>query len=304
MSCRCSGKLRASEVVFTVRLSRAIPSWRSPSSSRARVSGGSPRHELAIENATSCFRRASPSFRRRPDRRVVRARGRVPGHRGPAYPRPWLLVPHAPWRPRPGGGKKGGGNLCQRAAPPARRRPRPQRSGCRAEARSRVGRQPSEPCTRRDSSAVGAAVGQLPLSGGRAVARPSHLGLDSRTAACLLVPLYVVLAAAMLAFAWRACMATWASPSAAVALRRPPSSRSRISLLWTRNIRRRCVELLFFSSPSPPSSSSFAASPWREWHPRALCATTLMSLPAFFPPSPSSNASPTARDVEPATLPP
>src|SRR6476659_2535615 len=68
--------------------------------------------------------------------------------------------------------------------------------------------------------------------------------------AYLLVPLYVVLAAAMLAFAWRA-------------------------------LRQGSIELLFFLFPFSALVVVVCRTPWRKWHPRAL-GTTLIALAGLF----------------------
>src|SRR3954464_9487342 len=101
--------------------------------------------------------------------------------------------------------------------------------------------------------------------------------------AYLLVPLYVVLGAAMLAFAWRALRGDvgkslpplLAIPAAAfVAL-------AGTSLLWTRDLRQGSIELLFFLFPFSALVVVVCRSPFRNWHPRAL-ATTLIALAGLF----------------------
>jgi hypothetical protein len=101
--------------------------------------------------------------------------------------------------------------------------------------------------------------------------------------AYLLVPLYVVLAAALLALLFR----TWRGdigrplpplltvPAAAfVAL-------AGLSLLWTRDMRQGTIELLFFLFPFSALVVAVGRSPFRSWHPRAL-ATTLVALAGLF----------------------
>ena len=101
--------------------------------------------------------------------------------------------------------------------------------------------------------------------------------------AYLLVPLYVVLAAAMLAFTWRALHGDLGKPlppllavpaAAFVAL-------AGTSLLWTRDLRQGSIELLFFLFPFSALVVVVCRSPWRKWDPRAL-ATTLIALAALF----------------------
>ncbi|HEX9141933.1 MAG TPA: hypothetical protein VF833_06850, partial [Gaiellaceae bacterium] len=101
--------------------------------------------------------------------------------------------------------------------------------------------------------------------------------------AYLLVPLYVVLAAAMLAFAWRALRGDVGKPlppllavpaAAFVAL-------AGTSLLWTRDLRQGSIELLFFLFPFSALVVVVCRTPWRKWHPRAL-ATTLIALAGLF----------------------
>jgi putative inorganic carbon (hco3(-)) transporter len=101
--------------------------------------------------------------------------------------------------------------------------------------------------------------------------------------AYLLVPLYVVLAAAVLALALRALRRDlgrplpplFAVPAAAfVAL-------AGLSILWTDDLRQGTIELLFFLFPFSTLVVAAARSPLRSWHPRAL-ATTLVALAALF----------------------
>jgi hypothetical protein len=101
--------------------------------------------------------------------------------------------------------------------------------------------------------------------------------------AYLLVPLYVVLAAAMIAFAGRALRGHVGKPlppllavpaAAFVAL-------AGTSLLWTRDLRQGSIELLFFLFPFSALVVAAAHSPLRKWHPRALAAT-LVALAGLF----------------------
>ena len=98
--------------------------------------------------------------------------------------------------------------------------------------------------------------------------------------AYLLVPLYVVLAAAMLAFA--CARPAWRRGQAPAAAARRSGGRLR----RTRgNARcsghaicgRAAIELLFFLFPFSALVVVVCRSPWRKWHPRAL-ATTLIAL--------------------------
>src|SRR6266851_621905 len=101
--------------------------------------------------------------------------------------------------------------------------------------------------------------------------------------AYLLVPLYVVLAAALLALLFRALRGDIGRPlpplltvpaAAFVAL-------AGLSLLWTRDIRQGTIELLFFLFPFSALVVAVGRSPSRSWPPRAL-ATTLVALAGLF----------------------
>jgi O-antigen ligase len=101
--------------------------------------------------------------------------------------------------------------------------------------------------------------------------------------AYLLVPLYVVLAAAVLALLIRALRSEAGKPlplllavpaAAFVAL-------AGLSLLWTRDLRQGTIELLFFLFPFSALVVAVARSPFRPWHPRALAAT-LVALAGLF----------------------
>ena len=100
--------------------------------------------------------------------------------------------------------------------------------------------------------------------------------------AYLLLPLYVVLAAAALALLIRALRGDIGRPlppllavpaAAFVAL-------AGVSLLWTRDLRQGTIELLFFLFPFS-ALVAVTRSPFRSWHPRALAAT-LVALAGLF----------------------
>jgi putative inorganic carbon (HCO3(-)) transporter len=101
--------------------------------------------------------------------------------------------------------------------------------------------------------------------------------------AYLLDPLYVVLAAALLALAVRAVRGDkgralprlLAVPAAAFVLF------AGVSLLWTKDLRQGSIELLFFLFPFSALVMAVVWSPFRAWHPRALAAT-LVGLAALF----------------------
>jgi len=101
--------------------------------------------------------------------------------------------------------------------------------------------------------------------------------------AYLLDPLYVVLAAALIALVVRALRGDigrslprlLAVPAAAFVFL------AGLSLLWTRDLRQGTIELLFFLFPFSALVVTVVRSPWRSWHPRAL-AVTLVALAALF----------------------
>jgi len=101
--------------------------------------------------------------------------------------------------------------------------------------------------------------------------------------AYLLVPLYAVLAAAMLALVFRAVRmraalhlpTLLAVPAAAFVLF------AGISLTWTRDLRQGTIELLFFLFPFSALVMAVVWTPFRSWHPRAL-AVTLVALAGLF----------------------
>jgi O-antigen ligase len=101
--------------------------------------------------------------------------------------------------------------------------------------------------------------------------------------AYLLDPLYVVLAAALIALivrairgeAGRSLPRLLAVPAAAFLLL------AGISLLWTKDLRQGSIELLFFLFPFSALVVAVVRSPFRAWHPRAL-AVTLVALAALF----------------------
>src|SRR5438093_521014 len=101
--------------------------------------------------------------------------------------------------------------------------------------------------------------------------------------AYLLLPLYAVLAAAVLALQIRALRGEVGRPlppllavpaAAFVAL-------AGVSLVWTRDLRQGTIELLFFLFPFSALVVAVARSPFRSWHPRALAAT-LVALAGLF----------------------
>ena len=101
--------------------------------------------------------------------------------------------------------------------------------------------------------------------------------------AYLLVPLYAVLAAAMVALIVRVLRSKeehhlpplLAVPGAALVLL------AGISLTWTRDLRQGTIELLFFLFPFSALVIAVLWSPFRNWHPRAL-GVTLVTLAALF----------------------
>ena len=101
--------------------------------------------------------------------------------------------------------------------------------------------------------------------------------------AYLLDPLYVALAAAVLALAWRALRGDAGRPLPRL-LAIPAALFvffAGLSLLWTRDLRQGSIELLFFLFPFSGLVVAVVRSPFRTWHPRALAAT-LVSLAALF----------------------
>jgi hypothetical protein len=101
--------------------------------------------------------------------------------------------------------------------------------------------------------------------------------------AYLLDPLYVVLAASVLALVVRvvrgqpdrALPRLIAIPAATFVFY------TGLSLLWTHDLRAGSIELLFFLFPFSALVVVVVRSPYRAWHPRAL-AMTLVALAAFF----------------------
>ncbi|TML97718.1 MAG: O-antigen ligase family protein [Actinobacteria bacterium] len=101
--------------------------------------------------------------------------------------------------------------------------------------------------------------------------------------AYLLLPLYVVLAAAMLGLIVRALRGPEARqlppllavPAAAFVLL------AGVSLTWTRDLRQGTIELLFFLFPFSALVIAVVWTPFRPWHPRALAAT-LVALAGLF----------------------
>jgi hypothetical protein len=101
--------------------------------------------------------------------------------------------------------------------------------------------------------------------------------------AYLLVPLYVVLAAAVIALVIRAARHEEGNPLPPL-LAVPAAAfvvLAGASLTWTRDLRQGSIELLFFLFPFSALVVTVARSPWRPWHPRALAAT-LVGLAALF----------------------
>ena len=101
--------------------------------------------------------------------------------------------------------------------------------------------------------------------------------------AYLLVPLYVVLAAAFVALLFRALRSDAGKPLTPL-LAVPAATfvaLAGLSLLWTRDLRQGTIELLFFLFPFSALVVAVARSPFRSWHPRAL-ATTLVALAGLF----------------------
>jgi O-antigen ligase/polysaccharide polymerase Wzy-like membrane protein len=101
--------------------------------------------------------------------------------------------------------------------------------------------------------------------------------------AYLLDPLYVVLAASVLALvvralrgqADRALPRMIAYPAAAFVFY------TGLSLLWTHDLRQGSIELLFFLFPFSALVVVVVRSPWRDWEPRAL-AVTLVAVASLF----------------------
>jgi O-Antigen ligase len=101
--------------------------------------------------------------------------------------------------------------------------------------------------------------------------------------AYLLDPLYVVLAASVLALVVRAIRGQ--ADRALPRLIAYPASAfvfyAGLSLLWTHDLRAGSIELLFFLFPFSALVMVVLHSPYRAWHPRAL-AITLVALAALF----------------------
>jgi hypothetical protein len=101
--------------------------------------------------------------------------------------------------------------------------------------------------------------------------------------AYLLMPLYVVLAAAGLALLFRALRDDGGKPLPPV-LAVPAAAfvaLAGLSLIWTPDLRQGTIELLFFLFPFSALVVAVARSPFRGWHPRALAAT-LVALAGLF----------------------
>ena len=102
--------------------------------------------------------------------------------------------------------------------------------------------------------------------------------------AYLLLPLYVVLAAAMLALVVRALRGREAQHLLPPLLALPAAAfvlLAGVSLTWTRDLRQGTIELLFFLFPFSALVIAVVWSPFRPWHPRALAAT-LVALAGLF----------------------
>jgi hypothetical protein len=100
--------------------------------------------------------------------------------------------------------------------------------------------------------------------------------------AFLLLPLYGVLAAAALAFCWRAATSrpheiTWvlAAPVAALI------GISSLSLVWSHDLKQGSIELVFFLLPFAALFAIVARAPFPRWLPRAL-GVTLVGLTSVF----------------------
>jgi O-antigen ligase len=103
--------------------------------------------------------------------------------------------------------------------------------------------------------------------------------------AYLLDPLYVVLAASVLALVVRTLRGEATRARALPRLIAIPAAAfvfyTGLSLLWTHDLRQGSIELLFFLFPFSALVVVVARSPWRDWHPRAL-AVTLVALAGLF----------------------
>jgi O-antigen ligase len=115
------------------------------------------------------------------------------------------------------------------------------------------------------------------------LAAPFRISVDLGSQhAFLLLPLYAVLASAVLAFCWRAAtaqprpVAPWLSvPTAAfIAL-------SGLSLVWSRDLKQGSIELVFFLFPFAALFAVVARTPFPSWLPRAL-GITLVALTTVF----------------------
>ncbi len=90
--------------------------------------------------------------------------------------------------------------------------------------------------------------------------------------AYLLVPLYVVLAASLLALLVRALRGDIGRPLQRI-LAVPAAGfllLAGLSLLWTKDLRQGSIELLFFLFPFSALVVAVARSPFRQWHPGRL----------------------------------
>jgi hypothetical protein len=101
--------------------------------------------------------------------------------------------------------------------------------------------------------------------------------------AFLLLPLYAVIAAAGLAFAYRTLRGA-DSPAVPLWLAAPAAlfvGYTAVSLLWSRDLRAGSIALAFFYFPFSVGFALAARSPLRSWLPRAL-AVTLVALASAF----------------------
>lgn len=100
--------------------------------------------------------------------------------------------------------------------------------------------------------------------------------------AFLLLPLYGVLAAAVLAFCWRVAAA---EPTPVTRLLTAPVgvfiALSGLSLVWSRDLKQGSIELVFFLFPFAALFTVLARTPTADWQPRVLAAT-LVGLTSVF----------------------
>lgn len=115
------------------------------------------------------------------------------------------------------------------------------------------------------------------------LAAPFRIPIDLGSQhAFLLLPLYGVLAASVLAFCWRAV--TTQPPQVTRLLSTPVAAfiaLSGISLLWSRDLKQGSIELVFFLFPFAALFAVVARTPFPNWLPRAL-GVTLVALTSVF----------------------